>query len=91
MLFGMISRMSCSQQFLEPDGDSAPGVLEANHMSEGVIRSVTDAVRHAPWRVQVQIDTGPVISFYGYLIPTDDIATMKFKAESPGVLSQEIP
>ena len=84
LLFGLINRFHCST-IRQPAGDS-PLIDEANQISEGVIRSVTEEVRNAPWKLKVfvQFEGGSRYYLYGYVAPINDVATLRFKPDGYG-------
>ena len=88
LLIGLINPFDCSH-ILQPDPDS-PLINEAERISEGVIRQVTDEVRSAPWklRVVVWLEGGPM-DVFGYLVPINDVATLKFKPHGSLVVTRD--
>ena len=74
---------------IRPNSDSDPTVIQASQLCEGVIRTVTAELETAPWIVRVIAKTPSALRVYGYLIPINDVATLKFKPEINGELKIE--
>ena len=88
LLIGLINRLDCSS-ILQRD-DESPLIAEANLISEGVIRSETNDVSSAPWKLKVVIwGSGRGIKLYGYVVPIDNVATLRFKPEGSVVVTRD--
>ena len=50
-----------------------------------MIRHITNDVRNAPWRLRVLVWRGiGGVHRYGYVVPIEDVATLKFKPDDYG-------
>ena len=85
LLVALTGQAHSSLSLRTPSPDTEPAVIQASQHSEGVIRTVTPELETAPWIVRViAISESNDRGLYGYLIPINGVATLKFKPGNNG-------